>query len=61
MRIIEIEKCGVDECPYCFPHETRGDINYCGAYANHQPEISSKLKTFPFICPLVDIQNYLEV
>ena len=58
MKVIEVEKCGIGECPWCVPDDTRANINRCGAYANHQPEISADLKTFPHLCPLTDAKTF---
>ena len=52
MRVIEVEKCGRDECPWCIPSSSNKNVNYCGAYATHHPEIKANIKTFPHICPL---------
>jgi len=53
MKIIEVERCAVDECPYCIPTAYNNSWNYCNAFKNQQ-RINAKLKTFPHICPLQD-------
>jgi hypothetical protein len=50
-RIIEVKQCGVGHCPYCIPDSGSRSTNYCGAFKTPK-KISSKLKTFPLICPL---------
>jgi hypothetical protein len=52
MRVIEVERCGIDHCPHCFPHETAQGVNYCHAYET-PPEIHAGVKTFPRVCPLL--------
>ena len=51
MRYFRVERCGIGYCPWCLPHETRNDTNYCSMY-NTPQRISAELKTFPKICPL---------
>jgi hypothetical protein len=52
MRYLEVERCGTEHCPYCLPHLTREDMNYCHAYVNPF-RISAKVKTFPRHCPAI--------
>ena len=50
-RFIRVEKCGVDSCPFCWPHATREDVNFC----YHPWRKGAKIgivKTFPRFCPL---------
>jgi SAM-dependent methyltransferase len=52
MRSIEVKKCSYGSCPYCTPSSSNKAINYCGARKGSPLKVSSKIKTFPRICPL---------
>tara|TARA_R110002074_G_scaffold366961_4_gene540967 strand:+ start:395 stop:667 length:273 start_codon:yes stop_codon:yes gene_type:complete len=50
-RFMRVEKCGVDSCPCCLPHETRQDVNFC----HHPWRGGAKIGVvmgFPRSCPL---------
>lgn len=52
MRIIYVERCSPEECPYCIPDSYRRDTNYCNGFVNSKPSVNVNIKTFPKICPL---------
>jgi hypothetical protein len=55
-RIIEVACCHPDECPYCIPDAYSKQRNWCHCYLVAQ-NVSSKLKGFPKICPLKEVED----
>jgi len=59
-RVIEVERCAIDECPYCktviIPEDrwcTHPDLPM-------MKRIRHKVETFPRICPLIMVNVWAE-